>query len=236
MKRDMRRAITEQELRTYEEDGVVWLRGILDERWVTMLAEAIDEMLVNPIAQMLDFTGLGMAMAQQAGRSGIWRGDNSWNTAAKISQDVLLDDRVRPAPEQRGHFICATETWKHSPAIRELALQSPVPKIAALLMRSSKVYVYGDQVLVKPPGTMERTAWHQDLGYDHLEGSQASAVRIPTTRETPEMGLVRYWRGSHKSGTIYKVNYFISDRSDDDQGVPVPEIFGHESDFDLVEF
>jgi ectoine hydroxylase-related dioxygenase (phytanoyl-CoA dioxygenase family) len=50
------------------------------------------------------------------------------------------------------------------------------------------------------------------------------------------MGLVRYWRGSHKSGTIYKVNYFISDKSDDDQGVPVPEITGHESDFDLVEF
>ncbi len=98
MTHDMLRTITDEDLRAYEEDGVLWVRGILDQSWVILLAKAVEDMLVHPIAQMVDFTGLGMAMAQEAGRSGIWKGDNSWNTATKISQDVLLDERSGRCP------------------------------------------------------------------------------------------------------------------------------------------
>ena len=35
---------------------------------------------------------------------------------------------------------------------------------------------------------------------------------------------------------IYKVNYFVIDKTDDDQGAPIPEILGHEADFDIVVF
>lgn len=34
----LRRSITDEEIRAYEEDGVVWLPGILDLEWADYLA------------------------------------------------------------------------------------------------------------------------------------------------------------------------------------------------------
>lgn len=234
MNSELMRPITDEELETFERDGVVWLRGILDLAWVTRLDETIEMMLSHPIGQTIDFTGLGMDMGGIV-RTGVWTdSDKSWSEVQQLGDRVLLDSQVHAEPEQRGHYVSATDVWKVNPFLRQLALQSPIPKIAAALMRSKSINLYGDQVLVKPPGTKERTAWHQDLAYEHMQGWQVCGVRIPTTRETAEMGLVEYWRSSHKSRKIYKVNYFISDASDDDTGEPVPEILGHEKDYDLV--
>jgi hypothetical protein len=231
------RPITPQELETYERDGVVWLRGIIDLEWVRLLATTIEEILQRQIGQLVDFTGLGLAISEdKLAASGRWSDSRrDWGTAKQLSGNVLLDKQVTPIGK-RGHYISATDAWKASPSMRVLALRSPAPKIAAALMKSQRVYLYGEQVLVKPPGTMEKTAWHADQGYDHIQGEQVCGVRIPTTQETAEMGMVQYLRGSHKSGAVYKVNYFISDSTDDDEGEPVPQIEGHEADFDLVAF
>jgi ectoine hydroxylase-related dioxygenase (phytanoyl-CoA dioxygenase family) len=60
---------------------------------------------------------------------------------------------------------------------------------------------------------------------------------MPAGRETPEMGLIQYLRGSHRSGKIYKVNYFISDATaPDDAGEAIPSIEGHEDEFDIATF
>jgi hypothetical protein len=235
MNRNLLRPITQEELETYERDGVVWLRGILDPEWAKLLASTIEEILAKQIGQTIDFTGLGLALAgEKLAASGRWSDpDRDWGTPGQLNGNVLLDPQVKPVRE-RGHYISATDAWKAHPAMRELALRSPAPKIAAALMKSRKVYLYGEQVLVKPPGTMEKTAWHSDQGYDHIQGEQVCGVRIPITQESAEMGLVQYLKGSHKSGDVYKVNYFISDTTDDDIGVPVPRIEGHESDFDLA--
>jgi len=236
MNRNLLRPITDQELESYERDGVVWLRGILDLVWVKQLDDTIQMMMIHPIGQTIDFTGLGMGSGRVM-RTGIWTdSEKSWTEVQQLGDRVLLDPQVQAEPQERGHYISATDVWKVNPFLRQLALQSPIPKIAAALMRSKKINLYGDQVLVKPPGTMERTAWHQDLAYEHMQGRQVCGVRIPTTRETSEMGLVEYWRGSHKSGKIYKVNYFISDATEDDTGEPVPGILGHEKDYDLVAY
>jgi Phytanoyl-CoA dioxygenase (PhyH) len=237
MNRNLLRPITKEELETYERDGVVWLPGILDPEWVKLLASTIEEVLNRKLGQTVDFTGLGLALGgEKLAASGRWSDpERGWGTPGQLSGNVLLDPKVKPGP-QRGHYISATDAWKFHPGMRELALRSPAPRIAAALMKSRKVYLYGEQMLTKPPGTMEKTAWHSDQGYDHIQGEQVCGVRIPTTHETAEMGQVQYLKGSHKSGDIYKVNYFISDATDDDQGVPVPQIEGHEADFDIATF
>src|SRR5262249_3355184 len=191
----------------------------IDLEWVRLLATTIEEILQRQIGQLVDFTGLGLALGEdKLAASGQWSDSRrDWGTANQLSGNVLLDKQVRPAGK-RGHYISATDAWKVSPSMRVLALRSPAPRIAAALMKSQRVYLYGEQVLVKPPGTMERTAWHSDQGYDHIQGEQVCGVRIPTTQETEGMGLVQYLRGSHKSGAVYKVNYFISDATDDDEG------------------
>jgi len=242
MNRNLLRPITPEEIHRYEEDGVVWLRGILDVQWAVQLAAAIDELIASPRGQAVDFTNLGLAanaLAEEMSGfkpTGKWaESEHEWGSPRQLAGKVLVDDRVRPAEGKRGHFLSVTGTWQRHPLIRELALSSPLPEIAAVLMRSQKVYLYDDQVLVKPPGTMEKTAWHQDMGYDNIQGEKACGIRVPAGRETPEMGLVQYLRGSHKSGTIFTVNYFISNATNpDDEGKEIPAIDGHEADFDLV--
>ena len=43
MNRSMSRMITEDEIRTFQEDGIVCLRGVLDEDWVNHLREVLNE-------------------------------------------------------------------------------------------------------------------------------------------------------------------------------------------------
>ena len=69
----MLRPITEQEIRTYERDGVVHLRSILDPAWAALLAEGIEELLAEPVATRLDLTAIGKLADQhsQAAASGV---------------------------------------------------------------------------------------------------------------------------------------------------------------------
>ncbi len=241
MNRNLLRPLSHDELATYEHDGVVWLRNIIDAEWARGLGAAIDELVESredkPAQQVLDLTGLALAATAVTSETPpVPRGGPEWGSPRQLAGRVALDAAVRPK-SRRGHFLSITSAWQLHPAIRELAIDSPLPEIAARLTGSSKLYLYDDQLLVKPPGTMERTAWHQDQGYDHIVGDKVCALRVPAGRETPELGLIQYLRGSHKSGKIYKVNYFISDATaPEDAGESIPAIEGHEADFDIVTF
>jgi hypothetical protein len=239
MNRNLVRPISDGELADFERDGVVWLRGIIDPEWARRLGAAIDELAAGqndkPADQVLDLTGLALAAeAVAADGPPTPTGVSEWGSPRQLAGRLARDARVKPGT-QRGHFLSITSAWQLHPAIRELAIDSPLPEIAARLTGSSRLHLYDDQLLVKPPGTMERTAWHQDLGYDHIVGDKVCALRVPTGREAPELGLIQYLRGSHRSGKIYKVNYFISDATaPDDAGEPIPAIEGHEAEFDIV--
>ncbi|MGH7908002.1 MAG: phytanoyl-CoA dioxygenase family protein, partial [Candidatus Binataceae bacterium] len=180
MDRELLRQITAAEISKYEEDGVVWLRGILAPKWVSLLDETIEEILAQRLGQYIDFTGLGLGLTgSELKTAGKWsEADRNWGTSQQLSGATLLDETVKPEAGRRGRYISATDTWKNHAAMRQLALASPVPKVAATLMRSQRIYLYTDQVLVKPPGTMEKTAWHSDQGYDHIAGEQVCGVRI----------------------------------------------------------
>ena len=56
------------------------------------------------------------------------------------------------------------------------------------------VWLYEDSVLVKEPGTEERTAFHQDMAYFHLDGDQVCTTWVPLDPVTAESGAVRYVR------------------------------------------
>ncbi len=246
MKRQLLRPITGEEIETYKRDGVVCLRGILDLSCVRDLEAAIADLMATPPASAVSLTNLGLLADRPEDISGFVAGDlwrnstEEWGNEGYMRGTVLLDERVAEIDkEKRGHFWSITGSWRQDERVRELATRSPLPEIAAQLMESRRVFLCGDgdQILVKPPLTREKTAWHQDLGYDHLAGSQRIAIRVPCDPETLETGTVRYLRGSHRDGTEYKVNYFISNMtSPDDPAAALPDIDGHEAEFDLVHF
>ena len=243
MDTSLKRPITAEEIQTYQEDGVVWLPGILDPEWAAYLAHGINELVTDPKGQAVDFTNLGLAANAPEAVSGFqtrdkWaEGQNEWGSPRQLAGTVLLEDSVQPEVEKRGHYLSITGSWQVSNVMRDVAINSPLPEIAATLMQSQKVFLYDDQVLVKPPCTLEKTSWHQDLGYDNIQGTMVCGVRVPAYAESGDMGLVQYLKGVHKSGKIYKVNFFISDAyAEEDNGLDVPLMDGHEDDFDIVTF
>ena len=234
------RPVTEEEIKKFERDGFVHLENILSEDWVKLLDRTIEALAANPSGQVIDFTTLGlMAESEETAHALVAEGEwkdprkRAWASPAAMANHILREG-VEVKTEQRGHFVSMTGVFRRCEPINELVCNSPVAEIASALMRSTKVYVYDDQVLLKPPQTLEKTAWHQDNGYDHVTGDQLLAVRVPTTKEATDMGPVGYLRGSHRDGVIYRVNYFITGvGSEGDTGAPVPDIDGHEQDFDV---
>ena len=53
------RPLTSEELRTYDRDGVVCLRGVLSEAWIAELRRALDEVLANPGPQGKNYPDMG---------------------------------------------------------------------------------------------------------------------------------------------------------------------------------
>ena len=69
-------------------------------------------------------------------------------------------------------------------------------------------------MLVKEPGAVERTAWHQDLGYFHVDGEQLATTWCPLDRVDARDGAVRYVVGSHRWPSRYRPNLFVSTDAD----------------------
>ena len=91
MNPNLRRPITAEEIRTYEEDGVVWLPDILDPEWADYLARGINELVKNPQGQAVDFTNLGLAANTPEAVSGFqardkWvKGQNEWGSLRQLA-------------------------------------------------------------------------------------------------------------------------------------------------------
>ena len=208
------RPITPDEIAAYERDGVVCLRQVMPLAWLERMAAPIEAELAA--ARSADLSE--MARAIEAGGG-----------------EILEDAAIETA--STGRFIAGTDHWRSNADFRAFATESPLAEIAAALMRSETVHLYEDSLLVKEPGSKERTAYHQDLAYFHVEGEQVCTSWCPLDPVTPETGAVSYVRGSHRWGKVYRPNLFVS-RADipGTLGEPLPPIDEKPEDYDLVQF
>ena len=186
----LRRSLTRDELETFEQDGVVCLRAILPLGWLERMYDPVERVLDG--ASRVDMTEMALSIEASGGR-------------------VLSDPNVA-ADSKRGRFFSGVDHWRVDSSFRSFAIDSPLPEIAAQLMRSSVVNLYEDSLLVKEPGTVEPTAYHQDLSYFHVEGEQICTIWCPLDAVTPQTGGVRFVRGSHSWPELYRPNLFVSDQ------------------------
>ena len=110
-----------------------------------------------------------------------------------------------------GRFVSGVDHWRSQPEFRAFAADSALPAIVGALLRATKVNLYEDSVLVKEPGALERTVWHQDLSYFHVDGDQLCTTWCPLdpTGRRERRGAVRT-RGSHRWDEVYRPNLFVS--------------------------
>jgi ectoine hydroxylase-related dioxygenase (phytanoyl-CoA dioxygenase family) len=95
-----------------------------------------------------------------------------------------------------GRFFGDLELAERLPSFRRFALESPAAEIAGRIMGADRVRFFYDQLLVKEPGTQERTPWHQDQPYWAVSGRQVSSVWLPLD-PVPLSAAVEYVCGSH---------------------------------------
>ena len=119
----------------------------------------------------------------------------------------------RYTPEgQPGLFFGDYCNWERIAAYRDFFFDSPLKHVAAELMASPKVNLYHEHVLVKEPGTREKTPWHHDQPYYPIDGEQIVSFWIPLDpveqRTCPE-----YIAGSHRWGRWFRPARFADQKA-----------------------
>ena len=87
--------------------------------------------------------------------------------------------KVASRPDDPGRFFEDFCNWQRIPAIERFIRETPLALLSQRLMGSRTVRLYHDHLLVKEPGTRQRTPWHQDQPYYNLEGRQNVSFWIP---------------------------------------------------------
>ena len=211
------RAITDDEVETFWRDGVVCLRQVLPSVWLDRMSEPLEEALAS--AATTDLSSFGDDLEASAG-------------AVRV-----VDEDIRAAGIPRGHFKAGTDHWCELPAFLDFATRSPLGSIVARLLRSEQVWLYEDSVLVKEPGTQEKTAFHQDMAYFHLAGDLVCTTWVPLDPVTAATGAVRFVAGSHLDRTRYKPNLFVTRMAlPDTEGADVPDYDQQVGDARIISF
>ncbi|MEY4130646.1 MAG: hypothetical protein RLZZ31_770 [Actinomycetota bacterium] len=211
------RPVSQEEIDTFWRDGVVCLRSILPVELVESMAAPIEEALSG--STMADLSEMADLL----------------ETGAGATRNV--DDAVASSGVPRGRFKAGTDHWLVQEEFKNFALYSPLPEIVASLLQSAEVRLYEDSVLVKEPGTQEKTGYHQDMAYFHLEGDLVCTTWVPLDVVTEEMGAVRFVVGSHRDHTQYRPNMFVSDMAiPGTQGAEVPDYDKQVGDARIISF
>ena len=252
MKHLFARPISPDEIRTYQRDGVVHLRGVLNLHAVNRLRQSIDTAFEtsseSPAAYDLSAIVQGIMnddVQSLAGMNGrqyevTAMAEYIKQSGAKllVDEDREPDVRVRSRRTRgKGHFFLDSGVAARLDMFRDFVLRGPCGEIASHLMDSEKVNFYDDQIFIKEPGALERTSWHQDTTYFHVSGDQICIFWIPVDPANATTGALQYVRGSHLWNTYYKPNMFIADvtfpGSDD---ADLPDIENNRDKFDIIHF
>ncbi|MEL7042581.1 MAG: phytanoyl-CoA dioxygenase family protein [Pseudomonadota bacterium] len=215
------RPITEAEVEHYETHGFVHLKGILDADWIET-AEAAFNDVMSADPETVHHADLG-EMANMVSSMG-----------AKTLEDA--PDRSSSAEAKpTGKFWVRSFNWSRIESLANIGTRGPLPEIAASLMGASRINFYGDQLFLKEPMSIRRTAFHQDATYFHLEGNQCCTMWIPLDKVDTENSTMGYVRGSHK-GPLYLPNTFVSQMPMPGASghAQLPDIEGNEIDYDIV--
>jgi ectoine hydroxylase-related dioxygenase (phytanoyl-CoA dioxygenase family) len=131
-----------------------------------------------------------------------------WATDAIDANLAALSPRAkRASTDDDAPFIEDFCNWQRLPAMERFIRESPAAEIAAELSNSDQIRLYHDHVLVKEPGTRQRTPWHQDQPYYNVDGRQNASMWFPVD-PVPKESSLQLVAGSHR-GPWYMPRTFL---------------------------
>ena len=139
-------------------------------------------------------------------------------------------------PGSPGRFFGDLDMWQRLPAFHRFVFESPAAEIAARIMGAARINFFYDQLLVKEPGTAERTPWHQDQPYWAVSGRQVCSIWLPFD-PVAKANAVEYVRGSHRWDRSF-LPYHFNDGSPYRQRAleAMPDIDADRSAYDIVAY
>lgn len=207
------RQVTDDEVKHYQEHGVVYLPDLLDPEWLSdMEAAYCEEMFADP-------KGLGhIDLGQSA------------ELLAQAGVKLLAEGKERPT----GRFWVRTFNWRRFPGVARLGCNSDMPETVAKLMGSTRINFFGEQLFLKEAGSIHRTAFHQDAPYFHLKGEQCCTVWMPLDVVDADSSMMGYVRGSHR-WDIHAANLFSTQTTIPGSTLQqLPDIEHNEDKYDIV--
>jgi ectoine hydroxylase-related dioxygenase (phytanoyl-CoA dioxygenase family) len=117
----------------------------------------------------------------------------------------------RASADGDGAFIEDFCNWNRLPAMERFIRESPGAEIAAHLTGSTTVRLYHDHVLVKEPGTKQRTPWHQDQPYYNVAGTQNASMWFPVD-PVDRSATLELIAGTHR-GPWYMPRTFLDEQA-----------------------
>jgi ectoine hydroxylase-related dioxygenase (phytanoyl-CoA dioxygenase family) len=125
---------------------------------------------------------------------------------------VALSPRAKRASDATdGTFVEDFCNWQRIAEMEAFIRTSGAAAIAGELMGARVVRLYHDHVLVKEPGTRQRTPWHQDLPYYNVDGRLNVSMWCPVD-PVPRSSTLEFVAGSHL-GPWYMPRSFLDGRA-----------------------
>jgi len=210
---DTQSPVTPADVTHFWEQGYVRLRGILTPDVVEQLREAMSEALKTFRSSPSSYDITAIADAIWTDTNFAAEGSEQHDIAAFRSaiKDAGFPRLLDKAPEaaKRGRFLVDTSVWRRVSLLADVVLHGVLPQVAATLLQRERIRYYDDQLFIKEPGTQDRAAFHQDLPYFHLDGTQGCVMWIPLDPVRKGTGSIAYVPGSHNWG-FFNANLFMS--------------------------
>ena len=216
---DIVRNVTGAEIEHFRQYGFVLLKRMIAPCALKRLDAAIEEAIatISTSAAHCDLTQLAEAAMRHA-RTEVEKcanGEGPFSPA--VLGDALRRSAARPLEEipkagaPRGHSLIDQFVSERVPALRKFALHDDLPRLAAAFLDIRAVRFFDDILCVRQAGAIERTAFHQDLSYLHLDGDRGCSFWMFLDPAREGAGALGYVPGSHRWGHLFKPNFLISE-------------------------
>ena len=115
--------------------------------------------------------------------------------------------------------------WQRIDEYKTFFINSGISKIVSQLMKSKKVNIFHEHVLIKEPGSIKKTPWHQDQSYYCVNGKDNCSLWIPLDLVNKSV-CPEFIKGSHKWNKQFLPTKFFGESYDhhDEEFEKIPDI------------
>ena len=126
--------------------------------------------------------------------------------AEGVEQAVAHPSRYAKSygPEGAARYYTDHKLFSRFEPFRRFLFEGPAARIAAEILGASRVEIYDEHLLIKEPGAPAPTYWHHDMPYFSIDGYDLASTWLSLDPTTAETGALRFARGSHKWGKLYR--------------------------------